>query len=157
MSTAAEISLQLKASIEEACKALALEVTANLIETTPVATGFARANWIPSIGSPVTDIDGDHTSVSVSAQQEGIAQVLTYTIDAGDLFVSNNVPYIGMLDLGHSNQAPAGFVEAALQKAQDDVNARYASQNVSIDATSGIAAAGAQGLADFYSPLGEAA
>ena len=29
------------------------DVTANLIETTPVDLGWARANWVPSLGAPV--------------------------------------------------------------------------------------------------------
>ena len=32
-------------------------------------------------------------------------------------FVANNVAYIRRLDAGHSKQAPAGFVRAALAKA----------------------------------------
>lgn len=32
-------------------------------------------------------------------------------------FVANNVAYIQRLDAGHSQQAPAGFVRAALAKA----------------------------------------
>ena len=31
---------------------ITLDVTANLIESTPVDTGWARANWVPQIGAP---------------------------------------------------------------------------------------------------------
>ena len=36
---------------------------------------------------------------------------------ADGAFVSNGVPYIGKLDQGSSQQAPAGFVRAAVVKA----------------------------------------
>ena len=31
-------------------------------------------------------------------------------------YLVNNVPYIGVLDQGHSQQAPAGFVQAAIDR-----------------------------------------
>ena len=37
---------------EKIIKEITLEATANLIEDTPVDTGWARANWIPSITTP---------------------------------------------------------------------------------------------------------
>ena len=53
-----------------------------------------------------------------SSQQQGIAEVATqYTLDQGSVFVSNNVPYILKLNDGHSQQAPAGFIQTAIHKA----------------------------------------
>ena len=37
---------------EQVIVRLSLNVTANLVETTPVDTGWARANWLPAIGTP---------------------------------------------------------------------------------------------------------
>jgi hypothetical protein len=156
VANAAELVEQLKAALEDALKALVFEICANLTETTPVATGFARANWIPSIGEPIEGTDGEHPStrkgavvtVSVSLQQAGIAEVLSYTLDLGDLFVSNNVDYIGVLNLGHSTQAPSGFIEASVQKAHDDVNARYAAQGISIEVATNFAAQAADRITE---------
>ena len=102
---------------------LAVEVTANLMEPpdeggTPVKTGWARANWIPSVGEPQPDAvgeAGDAASAGAS-QQAGIAAVAS---NAGDEpnFVTNNVPYIQQLNDGSSRQAPSGFVEAAIDRA----------------------------------------
>lgn len=104
---------------------ITLDITANLIEQTPIDTGWARANWVPSIGqdrivslqnivnpSP-TDVAGAKAS-----QSEGIASVATgFKLADKAVFISNNVPYIVRLNEGSSKQAPAGFVTSAIQKA----------------------------------------
>ena len=96
---------------------ISLDVTANLVETTPVDTGWARANWVPSIGFPVEEPVGSPTSVSGAQQQNGQSALLGYTIDKGKVFVSNNVSYINKLNDGSSLQAPANFVQDAIDKA----------------------------------------
>lgn len=119
MADRVQVTIQaLGAFTEKSVKALTLEVTANLIESTPVETGWARANWVPQIGSPYESTDGSRSEVSASAQQSGIAAVATgYKITRGPVWVSNNVPYIGALNNGHSRQAPAAFIQAAILRA----------------------------------------
>lgn len=104
-------------------KKITLDVTANLIETTPRDTGWARNNWVPNIGSPYAGEPGSNPSeAGVAAargqQESGTVQVATsYTLDRGAVFVSNNVPYINRLNDGSSKQEPAGFVQRAVMKA----------------------------------------
>lgn len=113
-------------SLDTIVKKITLDVTANLIGTTPVDTGWARANWIPTIGAPViedlsgVDTKGDkisRVSEAASKQSAGNASVLKYTLKSGDTFVTNNVPYIRDLNDGSSQQAPSGFIQLAIQKA----------------------------------------
>lgn len=103
---------------------ITLDVTANLIETTPVDTGWARANWVPAIGTPSTsDVSGVQPTTqmatsAVAMQQQAVATVATgYRLAMGRVFVSNNVPYILALNSGSSKQAPAGLVQRAIHKA----------------------------------------
>ena len=101
---------------------LTLDVTANLVETTPVDTGWARANGVPSIGQQVVkDLparpDGDQVADAVAAQQAAISGIIGYTIEQGKVFISNNVPYILALNDGTSKKEPAGFVQRAIAKA----------------------------------------
>ena len=110
---------QLNQVIADQVRALALEVHANLVEATPVDTGWARANWIPVISddnNSVIDAQGNIGAAS-GQQAAGVAEVLAYNLSQGKIFVSNHVPYIENLNMGHSQQAPAGFVEAAIDKA----------------------------------------
>lgn len=107
---------------EERMIALGLEVTANLQEETPVDIGWARAGWVPSVGKPYTggaDLDPDpgKVQIALARQAAGQSELLAFTIDAGDVFCTNNVPYIERLNEGHSTQAPAGFVQSAIVRA----------------------------------------
>src|SRR3989442_15420599 len=117
----------LDARVEQIVKALTLNVVANLVRApaqggTPVDTGWARANWIPSIGSPRDALAGSRESVSTVEQEAGVALVAgTYKLAQGAGFVSNHVPYIGDLNAGASPQAEAGFVERAVVEAAKQV------------------------------------
>ena len=144
-------------------KELTLEVAKELRRApheggTPVDTGHARANWIPSVGVPHTgEVQGS------AAYTAGSQQVMRFTLDAGALYVSNSVPYIRKLNEGHSKQAPRLFIEMAIDRALSTVNRRYAGR-MSIDRASllGQTAGGqellgaelAENLAGAYSPFG---
>lgn len=97
---------------------LAAEIVHELVVATPVDTGWARSNWIPYVGAvPVAPV-GSKDSVSGSRPGVAAATLLTsYRFRQGNITIANNVPYIGLLNDGWSRQAPAGFVEAAVQKA----------------------------------------
>lgn len=110
---------------ENIVKRLTLDVTSNLIVDTPVDTGWARANWVPSIGNSVNVPAGTRESVTVGDQQAGIATVaVTYTLSQGRVFITNNVPYIETLNEGSSRQAPAMFVQRAIQRGVRSLNIR---------------------------------
>lgn len=111
-SAADRLAKKLDAHIERAAKALIIEIARELKRSTPVDTGHARANWIPSIGSPNTAEDS-----SGALAQAGAALVAAYKLSSGKLFVTNVVPYIRRLNEGSSTQAPALFVESAVKRA----------------------------------------
>ena len=100
---------------------IALDVTANLIEATPVDTGFASANWIPSVGRADRADPGvrDRSRVPGAHAKQALGQVAVaaYKLERGRVFVSNNVRYIQRLNDGSSQQAPRGFVQRAVRKA----------------------------------------
>lgn len=114
-------------------KRLTLEAHANLVAApseggTPVDTGWARANWVPTIGAPAADTVGTQEqaaagNVNAGAAEAGLARVVTqYRLEQGPVFLTNNVPYIGFLNEGSSRQAPKGFVQLAIAKAVRTVN-----------------------------------
>ena len=109
--------------LERIVKKLVLDIVANLVKSpgeggTPRDTGWAAANWVPNIGSPTTGTTGSQQRVSNSAQTEGVAAVATgYKLIKGPVHITNNVPYIVRLNEGSSQQAPAGFVQAAIATA----------------------------------------
>lgn len=109
---------------ERAIVKITLDVTANLVETTPVDTGWARANWVPAIGTPfIRDLGevsatGQNAAAAAATQQGALGGIVAgYKLARGKVFVSNNVPYITRLNDGSSKKAPAGFVQRAIAKA----------------------------------------
>lgn len=106
-------------------QALVLDITANLRQDTPRRTGWARANWSPSIGRPRALLNADvsnPTPADVARQtasgEAAIAVIATtYRLSLGAVYITNGVPYIGRLNEGSSQQAPAGFVQAAVRRA----------------------------------------
>lgn len=113
----------IEAFVERRVKQLAFEIVSNLVSApseggTPVDTGWARANWQPSIGEPARGVSGSRESVSAAGQAAGLQQVLNWKLVSGTkVHITNNVPYIGFLNDGSSAQAPAGFVQAAIRRA----------------------------------------
>jgi hypothetical protein len=98
---------------------LALDLNVNLSANTPVDLGWARANWVPSIGAPYEG--GDDKKVveamvagAQAAKADGEANLLGYKIEDGVIYFTNNVPYINALNAGHSRQSPPGFVQSTI-------------------------------------------
>lgn len=80
---------------------------------TPVDTGFARANWRPSLNSPATSPISflDPTGSATIARIETVARRFRIGDQA---FLTNRAPYIGRLNEGSSPQRAAGFVQLAV-------------------------------------------
>lgn len=137
---------RIKVEIERVVIHFVTEAIANLREETPVDTGHARANWIPSKGHAFDSVDGEvkvagraikarglkkgdrYTTASGSAQEEGLSAILTYKLADGDAYIVNNVPYItgpGSLNDGHSDQAAPLFIESCIYKAMMVVAQEY--------------------------------
>lgn len=79
---------------------------------TPVYTGNARWNWWCSVGSPSGKYE-EHNGLSIDT-----SRALTFEgVTINDvLYVSNSTPYIKRLNEGWSKQAPARFVEMAVEE-----------------------------------------
>lgn len=106
----------LKKTTEKAARKLVLDIHGGLVEETPVLTGWARNNWVPSVSVPVTVTAGDPENVSGAQMTGGIASILGWSFKDGPAWIANNVPYIKKLNEGHSAKAPAGFVDSVIQR-----------------------------------------
>lgn len=96
---------------------LATEINSNLKAATPKDTRWASANWIGNVGNPFRGVIGSNNSVSESGYQEGLSELLKYKFGSGNVYISNNVPYIQRLNDGYSKQAPANFVQIEVRRA----------------------------------------
>jgi hypothetical protein len=87
-----------------------------VVSATPVDTGRARANWQASIGTPIQEATDDTDQSGASTVAANNAVISRRQPDQ-TVFISNNVDYIETLNQGSSAQAPANFVELAVQQA----------------------------------------
>lgn len=95
-------------------KKVAVAINQVVVLATPVDTGRARANWLVGLSNPVTEEVEQEDPSGVSTIAQGNARILTRR-RGQTIFISNNVEYINKLNEGSSSQAPAGFVELAVQ------------------------------------------
>ena len=111
---------------EKSIQKMAINITGQLTEDTPVDTGWAANNWVPSVGKPFeqgedyTPNERDEKFVRLPAAQAQVQQgrsslLAGYKLSRGRVFIVNNVTYINKLNAGHSMQHPVpGFVQRAI-------------------------------------------
>lgn len=112
-------------STDAAVRKVALAVDQAVVMATPVDTGRARANWIVSLGQAGGTVieayaPGEGGNTAGANTQAALAQ--GGSVIAGyqggrnhQIHITNNLPYIQRLNDGWSTQAPANFVERAVQ------------------------------------------
>lgn len=120
-----EVNLSIEADLSkftsEQIKATAFTMYSSLIKATPVDTGRAKANWQISFDTPETgtteDIDKTRKGgISTKSLSRGAAVLDGNKQKYPTVWISNNLPYILVLNEGTSTQAPAKFVESAIKR-----------------------------------------
>lgn len=120
--------LQTRDSLATTVRKIATVVGTKLILRTPILTGRASGSWSVSIGSPQSsDIGpGSHSG----AKENAIAALISSLSEISRvnafqrIYFNNTVPYIDVLERGHSPQAPAGFVRITMLEVRRDLRAR---------------------------------
>lgn len=124
-----DLGKKIVTTVEKNVRGLVLEIHANLVDPrtgTPRDTGWAANNWIVQLKTPYTGTVGSPEEVNAAFGETSLTKVLTWKSGDGAIYLSNNVPYITRLNQGSSQQAPAGFVEKAIQRAINTTNRRIA-------------------------------
>jgi hypothetical protein len=97
---------------------------------TPVLTGHARRNWLPSVGvASGEEADGvagvAATGDPLTEEEVTGMNDIVDQYSKGDLsqtlYFTNNVSYISILEHGNSKKAPEGIVEVGVQAALEDI------------------------------------
>src|SRR3954471_3117190 len=116
MANARQIGKQLREDLSKICRDVMLTAADAVTNSTPVDTTHAANNWVLSTGRPYLGVDGSREAPSHAMQDAGIEKIQNYDVGRdGKIHLRNNVFYLEFLDRGHSQQASAGFVAAALQ------------------------------------------
>ena len=97
-------------------KKFAYDLTAKIIQKTPVATGRARAGWFTALmklgGAPIQTTG---TVEEKKGMGEGRA---TMNLEGDEKYIEivNGVPYAIYLEYGHSKKAPYGMVRISMRE-----------------------------------------
>ena len=120
------IAVQVEGNVEKAVRDCAGAVAKSVIEYTPADTGRAISNWSAQLDGPfvgerpanVPGIGGSTAEANrLAAIDQGLEIISRYSVERnGSIHISNNLPYIGALNDGHSKQAPADFVRIAVME-----------------------------------------
>jgi len=107
----------LREFVEDRIVKLVVNVTHELEFQTPEDTGWAQHSWIPGLDS-VNTTSGSKINVgqAAAAQAAGINAVIAGYRFPNTVFITNNVPYIDILNSPQTNsrKAPPGFVQASI-------------------------------------------
>lgn len=115
---------------EQTRRAVILEVFGSTILDTPVDTGRARGNWQTSVAQPV---NGETGRTGEAPSMAELQRVTAQSQWGDDVWMTNNLPYIGKLEYGgypnpprnpltsktingFSRQAPAGMMRRNIKR-----------------------------------------
>lgn len=113
------ISAELTEDASKEIRRLGVLIDQAVVVATPFDTGRAKSNWLMGIYTPPTRQNHNDFDVSGSYSLALAAEVAKeYPTDSlPDLWIVNNLPYIGRLNDGWSAQAGKKFVETAIDQA----------------------------------------
>ena len=128
-------SVAVEAAVNKIVQKTALLVDQVVVSSTPVDTGKARSNWLPSLGGPRNGTIppyvpypsyADPVKFGESGNAQGAIDAARLVVGARsksseDIYIRNSVHYISDLNDGNSRQAPAGFVQMAVQAASASI------------------------------------
>lgn len=126
-------AINVEQNSDKLVRTCALAVDATVVLATPVDTGRARSNWqvnlndaakgtipphVPGKGLGIGE--GANAREAIAQGSKTIAQYKGGSV-AAEIHITNNLSYIGRLNNGWSGQAPAGFVEKAVNVGADAI------------------------------------
>ena len=125
-----KIANAVELDISDLTNEISLAILADVSKDTPVDVGTARSNWQVSLNGPESGVRPARapwpsrwrppyadpgTTKSETRNQAGVvwagAAVVRGRRPEQAVYITNNVPYIGPLNAGHSPQSAAGWIE----------------------------------------------
>ena len=124
----AEIAIAIENVIEEEVIDAYGQFIKLVVPATPKETGLAQGNWRTSISAPPVGTIGRTSgtaAISTGLRSVKAARKRISKGRQGRIFIVNNLPYIGLLNAGSSEQAPAFFIEVAFAAANPIVTGKH--------------------------------
>lgn len=112
---------------------IAAEIQTGLAHNTPVDTSQALSNWIIQLETPIDEpifahVQGEFGSTYSASSQIAIAlasRALQGRENGQEIWLSNVLDYIGLLNSGSSKQAPPGYVQDEIKRGFNRAKARF--------------------------------
>jgi len=92
--------------VDKVVRSVVLHAYRGVTLKTPVDTGRARANWNISEGEMNTSVNKNATQIQPFRKPTG----------KRDVYITNSLPYIMLLEKGSSKQAPQGMVDITMNE-----------------------------------------
>lgn len=108
----------LREEMEQAARAIALDLFSRIMVRSPVDTGRFRGNWQIDIASPALQMLERFDPAGQSTIMEEASKLIAFKIGT-TIHIRNNVPYSVRLEYGHSSQAPNGMVRVTIAEAPE--------------------------------------
>lgn len=107
---------------EQALRKVSLELFGRVIMRTPVDTGRLRGNWQATMGAPATtevEEEDNLTPVNQTGSGSSIAKnrMAEFVLGANKptvFYLTNTLPYAGVVEYGSSDQSPKGMVRISV-------------------------------------------
>lgn len=110
--TVAEFAARIPMRAAQVVRLVSFDIWNRVTRGNPVDTGRSRAAWNLQVGS--ADLAVPAEPAKGTKLPPPSLPSLGYIPPGVPVVLSNNLPYIGELEKGHSQQAPAGFVQLAI-------------------------------------------
>ena len=100
-------------SVDKAVRTIAMKLYNGITQMTPIDTGRAKGNWNMGIGAPNLSIN------------EGARSIQPFNPKLGDglktIYITNNLPYINVLEYGNANREPVGMVKVTMNNIKVEI------------------------------------
>ena len=105
---------------------VAVAVGTEIINATPVDTGRAKGNWLPSLGAPTSTMNWSDSATFGAASSISAIRAVSGAYKGGSLFLANNLPYINRLNNGWSQQQSVpGWIERISEETFNRLRKRW--------------------------------
>jgi len=118
--TLEEFSDVIDAEYSKVVRLTVLKIYKNIVMRSPVDTGAYRASHGIATGEEpgeTENIKGEQTDAELEMLEREFPD-LNWKVGDGTIWIYNNQPYAGVLETGHSKQAPHGVYSVALAEFQ---------------------------------------
>lgn len=125
-----EYKKRIRRRMSYAVQTVSIRLITKVINRTPVDTGRSAISWTVSFGARTTAADvgpGAYSNPKSEAIGLATALIRKHISEKNPfirVYINNTVPYINVLEKGHSLQAPAGMVRISILEVRNSLVSR---------------------------------